>query len=138
MSTLTLKNSWGSFFDEPFFVDVFDIFNPRLKVNYPYDVYSNDEGAVIEVPLAGYKKENISLSVEDKILKLKVGSNSDIEKPDTKYSHKGISRRTLSLSWNLADAFQEEAISTSFENGLLTISLKKSEKKEKKRVIEIQ
>ena len=100
-------------------VDNTNIF-PRHNI-----VKVDDENYVIELALAGYSRENISIEVEEGLLVI-TGDNDDSE---VEYVHKGIStkkfRRTFRLNENV------EVGEAAF-NGLLTIELKHVVPEEKK------
>jgi len=112
----------------PFNVGLESIFN-RLdamsghNTNYPpYNIIKNDNANYeIEVALAGFKPEEIEVSTEQNILRVA----SKVEKRDSErtYIHKGLSKRTFSHSWQLADDVRVSSVD--FEDGLLTISLEK-------------
>jgi len=112
----------------PFNVGLESIFN-RLdamsghNTNYPpYNIIKNDEANYeIEVALAGFKPEEIEVSTEQNILRVA----SKVEKRDTErtYVHKGLSKRSFSHSWQLADDVRVSSVD--FADGLLTISLEK-------------
>ena len=100
-------------------VDNTNIF-PRHNI-----VKVDEENYVIELALAGYSRENISIEVEEGLLVV-TGDNDDSE---VEYVHKGIStkkfRRTFRLNENV------EVGEASFD-GLLTIELKHVVPEEKK------
>ena len=112
----------------PFGVGLESIFN-RLdamsghNTNYPpYNIIKNDgSNYEIEVALAGFKSEEIEVSTEQNILRVA----SKVEKRDSErtYIHKGLSKRSFSHSWQLADDVRVSSVD--FADGLLTISLEK-------------
>ena len=93
------------------------------NTNYPpYNIIKNDgSNYEIEVALAGFKSEEIEVSTEQNILRVA----SKVEKRDTErtYIHKGLSKRSFSHSWQLADDVRVSSVD--FADGLLTISLEK-------------
>lgn len=112
----------------PFNVGLESIFN-RLdamsghNTNYPpYNIIKNDNANYeIEIALAGFKSDEIEVSTEQNILRV----TSKVEKRDTErtYVHKGLSRRSFTNSWQLADDVRVSSVD--FADGLLTISLEK-------------
>ena len=112
----------------PFNVGLESIFN-RLdamsghNTNYPpYNIIKNDNANYeIEIALAGFKSDEIEVSTEQNILRI----TSKSEKRDTErvYVHKGLSRRSFSNSWQLADDVRVSSVD--FADGLLIISLEK-------------
>jgi molecular chaperone IbpA len=130
------KYTWDIY--SPFSVGLDDIFN-RLDTisnhgtNYPpYNLIKNDSSNYeIEIALAGFKADEIEVSTEQNILRVA----SKIEKRDTErtYLHKGLSKRSFSNSWQLAD--DVKIASVDFVDGLLTISLEKIIPEEKKKTV---
>jgi len=112
----------------PFNVGLENVFN-RLdamsghNTNYPpYNIIKNDNANYeIEVALAGFKSDEIEVSTEQNILRVA----SKVEKRDSErtYIHKGLSKRSFSHSWQLADDVRVSSVD--FADGLLTISLEK-------------
>jgi molecular chaperone IbpA len=112
----------------PFNVGLESIFN-RLdamsghNTNYPpYNIIKHDGANYeIEIALAGFKSDEIEVSTEQNILRV----TSKVEKRDTErvYVHKGLSRRSFTNSWQLADDVRVSSVD--FSDGLLTISLEK-------------
>lgn len=120
-----------------------DFFSPTLFNSwnldpYPTDEYWDKDGLLnIEVPLAGFKKEDISVYVENGYLVLH--ANKQDSKEDVKYVTKGIRKKELTRKWFLNDTFDSENIDPSFVDGILSIKIKpKEQEKTKKHLIEIK
>lgn len=112
-----------------------NVFNSLNLDSYPTDQYWDKSGNLnLEVPLAGYKKEDISLSVEEDNLVLSVKKHE--RNKDVKYVQESIRKKELVRKWYINDTFETSAISTSFVDGLLRITLpvKKPEEKKSKKI----
>lgn len=113
--------------------------NPASNSKFPpYDLIAIDEYRYsIVLAVAGYKKENIKISVDKNILIIK-GKWEDkkvVDKPA--YSVNGIAKRDFSLDFRLGEYV--EVASAKTEDGLLTIEVIKNVPEEKKpKVIEIE
>ena len=109
----------------------------KEKVSYPMNVVTlsrNGEvtGCRLEYALAGFGKDDISLSLDGDILRIEAEHGQKEEGEfDEKYQHNGIAYRKLSASYKLMDDADRDNISSKFENGLLsiTIMLKGNEQK---------
>jgi molecular chaperone IbpA len=133
---MTPKYTWDIY--SPFSVGLDEIFN-RLDTisnhgtNYPpYNLIKNDSSNYqIEIALAGFKPDEIEVSTEQNILRV----TSQVQKRDTErtYLHKGLSKRSFSNTWQLAD--DVKVASVDFADGLLTISLEKIIPEDKKRTV---
>ena len=121
--------SWTVGFDQQF-----EILHKLQKANKsttypPYNIKEITEGVKyeIEMAIAGFSKEDVTLTIVDGNLKVEGGSTES--KSDT-YVHKGIAARTFVQSFVLADYV--EVIGATLINGILTISLERKLPEEKK------
>ena len=134
LTTTTLDTFWKEY--APHAVGLDDVFN-RLNamsghnINYPpYNLIKHDSSNfTIEVALAGFKREEIEVSTEQNILR--VTSKSEKRDSERKYLHKGLSKRSFSHSWQLADDVRVSSVD--FADGLLSISLEKIIPEDKKK-----
>ena len=91
--------------------------------NYPpYNLVqvSNTE-LRLELALAGFKKKEVYVYTQDG--KLYVEGQREDKESNSNYVHKGLAQRSFKRAWTLAD--DTEVADVSFEDGLLTINLKK-------------
>lgn len=126
--------------NDPFFIG-FDRVLDRMKDatpgqhNYPpYNIVKVDEdNYAIELALAGFNDDEISIEVKDGVLSVEGRKDEEAE---TKYLHKGISARHFRRTFTLADTIVVR--DADFVNGILTIGLENVIPEEKKpRKIEI-
>ena len=125
--------TWEHF--TPFTLGLDETFN-RLEAiagsgtNYPpYNIYNGSNSrTILEVALAGFSKEELSVETERNVLTISANKSSKEEK---KYSHKGISHKNFSRNWQLADDVEVESVE--FKDGLLTITLMKELPEKQKR-----
>ena len=102
----------------------------------PYNILKiSDTSQVLEIALAGWSKDDIEVSVETRVLNVKVEKSV---KPELgEYIHKGLALRTFSRNWVLSD--DTEVGDISYVDGLLRIELNKNIPEEhKKRVLPIK
>ena len=85
----------------------------------PYNIKKlDDENYEITLALAGFKKSELSVVVEDGNLIVK-GEQAETSKSE--FLHKGIAERNFTRSWALAD--EVKVSGSKLEDGVLTISL---------------
>ena len=91
--------------------------------NYPpYNVVNGSDGrTVLELALAGFSRGDIEVETERNVLT--VSAKKAPADKEREYSHKGISNRTFSRNWQMGDDVEVESVD--FEDGLLSITLKK-------------
>ena len=101
----------------------FDQFFNIPSSNYPpYTLINlNNHESRLEIALAGFKKEEVKVYTE--YGKLVVEGTKPEEKQTTEYFHRGLARRNFNKSWTLSEDCVVDDVT--FENGLLTIELKK-------------
>ena len=99
-----------------------DALQDSTATNYPpFNIIVRDgETYDLEIALAGWSREDIEVATERNVLTVSARrSGTD----DREYAHKGISQRSFAKNWQLADDAVVDAVK--YENGLLTITLKK-------------
>lgn len=94
-----------------------------LDTNYPpYNVIrETEEKFLVELAVAGFDKDEISITVEKQVLTVSGKQQEDTEGVD--YIHRGISGRDFIRTWTLADYV--EVVDATFNNGILSISLER-------------
>ena len=99
-------------FNDPFFIGWDRQFKDLEKVmhnstNYPpYNLIKiDDDNYMVELALAGFKKEDISIEQEKNVLVIK--GNSSVEEENS-YIHKGIGARSFTRTFSLSE-FMEVA-----------------------------
>jgi molecular chaperone IbpA len=87
----------------------------------PHNVYKDGDNYVVEVALAGWEEEDISVIVENLELTIK-GEKQDSDTPPKHMAYKGISTKNFSKKFVLAPHYV--VTDATFKNGLLTIEVK--------------
>ena len=96
--------------------------NNNLTTNEypPYDIIKEGESNYkIELAVAGFKKDELSIQLKDNTLTIKGESNSKNSNGD--YLHKNIARRSFSKNFTLAENI--EVGDAEFEDGVLSVRL---------------
>ena len=91
--------------------------------NYPpYNLIQlNNHESKLEIALAGFKKDNIKVFTE--FGKLYVEGSKEESEDNGTFVHKGLAQRSFQRVWTVSD--DTEVGSVKFEDGLLTVELKK-------------
>src|SRR5574344_1655046 len=104
------------------------------------DVYETPSSYVVEAEVAGYDEKDIAISVEKHVLtvasdeKNMKRANEEEEKSERKYLMREISRPSFSRSFTLPEDVDEENIKAETKNGLLVVTLPKTEKAQRGRI----
>lgn len=130
------------FFSPSIFKDFFedDIFNDKLfhrRAVPPVNVSEDREKYQIEVSVPGIDKENIKVSREKNMLTVSYEQKSTDEYEDKNYHRKEFQCHSFSRSFDLPADVLLDKISSKHKDGVLTITLPKSEIIEKEDVIDI-
>ena len=123
------------------FDDMFDQFESMLgngslgvQTNYPpYNIRkAGKDKYAIEVAVAGFNKDDVEVEFEDKLLTVRTKKvNKTVEKDGSEIIHKGISQRSFSRSFTIADDVKVSG--AELKDGLLTINCEKILPEEKKK-----
>ena len=124
------------------FDDMFDQFESMLdnrglvQNNYPpYNIRKADKDKyAIELAIAGFNKNDVEIEYEDKFLTVKTKKiDKTVEKNGNEIIHRGISQRSFSKSFTIADDVKVSG--ADLKHGLLTINCEKIVPEEKKKKI---
>lgn len=123
-------------FKDPFFIGVEKDLNRLMNVqgvaakqSYPpYDIVElGDEGYLIKMAVAGFDKEELDITLENKTLVIS-GEKTEID--EAKYLHKGIGTRKFTRTFALGEYM--EVVSASLGMGVLHVTIKTEIPEEKK------
>lgn len=100
----------------------------RTNSNFPpYNIISTETGAEIQLALAGYNKEDVSVTFQDRILTI---SSSGVDNDaDVKYTHRGVAKRAFTTKFSLGEHHEVEDVS--MLDGMLYVTIVKVLPKEK-------
>ena len=122
------------------FDDMFDQFESMLvnggtvQSNYPpYNIRkAGKDKYAIEVAIAGFNKDDVEVEFEDKLLTVRTKKiNKTVEKDGNEIIHKGISQRSFSRSFTIADDVKVSG--AELKDGLLKINCEKIVPEQKKK-----
>jgi HSP20 family protein len=85
-------------------------------------IEDKDENVVISIALPGFSKDNLDIKVEEDML--------TIASKEEKESY--FTPKTFEKKYKLSNKIDSEAISASFENGILSLTLPRKEEAKKK------
>tara|TARA_R110000744_G_scaffold361397_1_gene469145 strand:+ start:30 stop:464 length:435 start_codon:yes stop_codon:yes gene_type:complete len=110
----------------------------ETKPDYPVDVFTQDESLCFDIACVGLEKDEIMVSVEGNTLKIaykkpNIESNPSAEEAPV-YMHKGIARRSFDMGWKVSPDYNLANLDASLKNGLLQITVPKSEEAKAKTI----
>jgi HSP20 family protein len=122
----TLNPSRNIFLDV--FDDIFSESNNEMTVNPLHNIIESESDYEIELSLAGIKREDISLKVENDVLTINATRQENSEQ---KYNKKEIYFGEFKKSFILPDYVDGENISASLTDGMLRAKIPKIKSKTK-------
>ena len=117
-------------------VDDFDgFFNGRHNralrhQSVPLDVYETDEGLIVEAQLAGYGKDDVSVTLEKGKLSIRAERraepNDSGEQDGRKYFLRERRVGAMSRSLEIGEGYDAESVSAALKDGVLTLTIAKA------------
>lgn len=114
-------------------------FGDRIPVNFKTDIRDTGKEFVLEAELPGFDKSDIGIDVKDGYLTITATHSEENDEKDKKgnYLRRERSYGSMTRSFDVSE-IEENAITASFNNGVLELILpKKEDKAEVSRKIEI-
>lgn len=125
-----INRTYPSLFDFDNFFN--DFFASSTQDKFPpVDVYETKDSYVLEAEVAGYNEESIKVLCNHKVLTI---SSDGVESPKEEYIAKEICLPAFQRSFQLPDDADEDGMSASSKNGILTVVINKMKKAEPKRI----
>jgi HSP20 family molecular chaperone IbpA len=100
----------------------------------PYNVEATAGGVRISIAVAGFRADQLAVTVEDR--QLTVAGRRDADGEDRAFLHRGIAARNFSRTFVLADGMEVSA--AALEHGLLHIDVIRPEPEKKTKSIPIR
>ena len=101
------------------------------------DVVLGADKATIRFDLPGMKKEDSGLKVDDGVLTVTGSRATETERKEDQYWLRECRSGAFERSFRLGEEFDPARITANYENGVLTVSIAKREKKETSQQIAI-
>ncbi len=113
-------------FDEQFFRPMWTADRER-QVAPALDLYTTPEAVIAKVALPGVKPEDVDVTIGDDVVTISGTFKEEKETTDAGYVHKELSQGTFSRSFSLPTAIKADAAKAEFKDGLLTLTIPKTE-----------
>jgi HSP20 family protein len=130
---VTLRDAMERLFDERFSRPLWP-WNGERDAAPALDLYTTEEAVVAKVALPGVKPETVDVSVTDGAVTIRGSWDEEKETTEAGYLHKELSRGSFGRSFSLPTAVNAEEATASFKDGLLTLTIPRTEAAKPKRV----
>ena len=91
------------------------------------DLYMTPEAVIAKVALPGVMPEDVDVSIGDDLVTITGSFKEEKETTEAGYLHKELSHGAFSRSFSIPTAVNAEAATAQFQDGLLTLTLPKTE-----------
>jgi HSP20 family protein len=130
---VNLRDAVDRLFDERFFRPIWPWTGEHEAVP-ALDLLTTQDAVIAKVALPGVKPENVDVTVADDLVTVQGSYEEQTETTEAGYVHKELSRGSFTRSFVLPTAVKAEAATATFEDGLLTITLPKTDEVKPKHV----
>ena len=97
------------------------------------NVVENKDNYIVEVAAPGFKKEDFKINITDNLLTISSEREAKKEKSTKKYTRKEYEFSSFSRAFSLPEDVDADDIHASYENGELSIKIKRKETKNSKK-----
>ena len=136
------ENMFDDFFGTGFFGSRDPLFGKNGRNLMKTDIREHDAGYEVDIDLPGFKKDEISIELENGYLTVSAAKGLDKDEEDKKgkYIRKERYAGAMQRSFYVGEYVTQEDIKAKYENGILRLSVPKKEAKpvETKKTIAIE
>ena len=102
--------------------------------NIALDVVQRPDEIVVNASIPGVKADDVDLSIEDNILTIRAERKTEFEEEGSVYLIRERQTGSFYRALRLPDTVDANKVRSTYENGVLSISLPKTEEKKKKQI----
>jgi HSP20 family protein len=102
--------------------------------NISLDVVQRPDELVVKASVPGVKADGIDLSIEENVLTIRAERKADFDDDKSVYLVQERPTGSFYRALSLPDSVDAAKVQSTYENGVLTISLPKAEEKKKKQI----
>lgn len=105
-----------------------------LQGQFPIDLYQEKDSVVVRAELPGFRKEDLEVEVADGVLTIAGHQKTEAKGDQHKANGVTTQERRVSRAISLPDHLTLDKIQATYENGVLTVKLPKSEEVKPKQI----
>lgn len=122
-----LRDMVDRFFDERLFRPIWS-WNGERNVVPALDLSTTPDAVIAKIALPGVKPEAVDVSIADDVVTVKGSFGEEKESSEEGYVVRELSRGEFVRSFAVPTPIKAEGVTATFEHGLLTLTLPKSDK----------
>ena len=128
---VSMRDTMERLFDERFFRP---FWVGERETTPAIDLYATPEAVIAKVALPGVKPGDVDITIADDLVTISGSFEEETETTEAGYVQKELSRGTFRRSFAIPTAVDIEAAKASFKDGLLTLTLPKTEEVKPKHI----
>jgi HSP20 family protein len=123
---VTLRDAMERLFDDRFFRPIWTWDGDR-ETAPALDLFMTQEAVIARVALPGVKPEDVDVTIADELVTIRGTFTEEKDTTEAGYVHRELSRGSFSRTFAVPTAIKAEAAKADFKDGLLTLTLPKSD-----------
>lgn len=123
---VTLRDAMERLFDDRTFRPLWH-WNGDREVAPRLDLYTTPEAVIAKVALPGLKPDDVDVSIVDDVVTIQGSYKEEKETTETGYLMKELERGSFTRSFTLPTAVRADAATAAYADGVLTLTLPKTE-----------
>ncbi len=131
---MSLGNAMDRLFDDSFVRPGFAWMAPFGAANLAIDMYETKDDVVVKAALPGIKPEQVEVTITGDTLTIRGESNEENEAKEENYIRKERRYGSFARSLTLPGGLKTDKADATFENGVLTLQIPKSEETKPKSI----
>jgi HSP20 family protein len=132
---VSFRDAMERWFDDRLFRPIWPLTGDGERVAAPaLDLYTTSEAVIAKVALPGVKPEDVDVTIGDDMVTISGSYKEEKETTEAGYVHRELSHGMFSRSFSIPTAIKAEGATAQFKDGLLTLTLPKSEEVKPKHV----
>ena len=126
LADLTFRDAIERLFEDRFMRPIW-LWDGEREAAPALDLYTTQDAVIARIALPGVKPEDVDVEITDDLVTIRGTYEEQQETTEAGYVHKELSRGVFSRSFALPTAIKAENATASFKDGLLTLTLPKTE-----------
>jgi HSP20 family protein len=123
---VSFQDAMERLFDDRWFKPMW-IGDGERRTRPALDLYTTPEAVVARVALPGVKPEDVDVTIADDLVTVSGAFKEEKETSEAGYLQKELSQGTFSRSFSLPTAIKADGAKAEFRDGILTLTLPKTE-----------
>jgi HSP20 family protein len=131
---MPMRSAMDRFFDDSCFAPRWGLVSASAALSLAVDMFETKNEVVVKAALPGVKPEQVELSVTGDVLTIRGETKEEQETKNEDYIRKEHRHGSFTRSVTLPGGLQTDKAEATFENGMLTLKIPKSEEVRPKKI----